>query len=173
MNTKVLKCHICIADGRRQLHGWVLVGYLKKEKDFFLDFESASCRKKAGVGPQLTCSPCGRVLANQTKLRIVSAPIGQRKAEAMPTCRGCVPIRNFASPTSSTSNLAFPRHHARFRIRPLPPAHTMIAQRAGTTALRRGTHALNSICQFNWGSSELRWKDDERSRWLTASQPNM
>ncbi len=47
-----------------------------------------------------------RALRQQAKLRIVSALIGQLKAEAMPTCRGCVPIRNFASPTSSTSNLA-------------------------------------------------------------------
>jgi len=35
-------------------------------------------------------------------------------------------------------NSRIPRHHAGPQIRPLSPAHTMIAQRVGTTALRRG-----------------------------------
>ncbi len=159
MNTKVLRCHICIADGRRQGHGWELVTIWRRKEE-----GGRACALREiflGENPPEVDGPRSRAClsrmppTNLAKLRIVSTPIGHRKAEAMPTCRGCVPIRNFASPTSSTSNLASLDKDAWFRIRPLPPAHTMIAQRAGTTALRRGTHFLSSICQFNGGSSEL------------------
>lgn len=111
---------------RQRHHGWTTI-LSEEEKRKRGNENSVECGllKSSAKGHVLSFIAEPQLFqAQPTKpsIRIAQAPIGRAEAE-VPTCRGLVPIRNFASPASSTSNLASARQHAWFQIRALPPAH--------------------------------------------------